>query len=281
MKNIKLKCLAVLLLVSCMSCLAAAPTTPFGEPHIYKTVDGHALTLYVNAPAKHASPMAAVVFFHGGAWTRGTPDAFNSQSAALAQHGAVGIQVQYRLLSKSDDGNTVSPQICVEDAKSAIRWVRAHATELNIDPDKIVASGGSAGGYMAAYTGLIPGWEAADDPAGVSSVPDAMVLYNPVIDNSTQGYGRQRFGDDYKAHSPIYFASKAAPPMLILSGSEDIHIHPDALRLFQQQLQSAGARCDLVIYPGQEHGFFKNEPYQEQTTQEMLKFLTSLGYLSN
>ena len=112
---------------------------------IYKTVDGHTLALYVNEPAEPSAKLrAAVVFLNGGGWTGDLPQQFNQQSNTVAEHGAVGIEVKYRLLNKRD--RTTPPRICVEDAKSAIRWVSSHASELKIDPNRIAAAGGSAGG---------------------------------------------------------------------------------------------------------------------------------------
>ena len=68
---------------------------------------------------------------------------------------------------------------CVADVKSAVRWVRANAVKLGVDPDRIAAGGGSAGGHVAACTGVIDGFESKDEDDKISSAPNAMVLFNP------------------------------------------------------------------------------------------------------
>ncbi len=213
---------------------------------IYKTVDGHTLALYVNEPAEPSAKLrAAVVFLNGGGWTGDLPQQFNQQSNTVAEHGAVGIEVKYRLLNKRD--RTTPPRICVEDAKSAIRWVSSHASELKIDPNRIAAAGGSAGGYMAAYAAMVPGWDAPGEPADVSAKPDALVLFNPVLDNSPNGCGNPRFGQDDKRRSPLFFASSDVSPMLIQSGANDAFLHAAVLRMFQKRPQADHVHCDLAI----------------------------------
>ena len=101
-----------------------------------------------------------MVFYFGGGWVRGNPAQFERQSEHLASRGMVGIRVEYRVMPKGDSG---PPVICCQDAKSAMRWVRAHAAELGIDPERIAAAGGSAGGHLAAFVSLVEG---LDDPGG-------------------------------------------------------------------------------------------------------------------
>ena len=90
----------------------------------------------------------------------------------------VAICAEYRI--KSKHGTT--PFECVDDGKSAVRWIREHADDLGIDPNKIVAAGGSAGGHVAACTAVINGYETNSENMDISSKPNALVLFNPVID---------------------------------------------------------------------------------------------------
>ncbi|MEO1994912.1 MAG: alpha/beta hydrolase [Planctomycetaceae bacterium] len=100
------------------------------------------------------------------------------------------MSADYRVIRK----HKTTPFECVKDGKSAVRWIRQHAAELGVDPDRIVAAGGSAGGHVAAYTGVIQGHEEEGEDANISSLPDAMILYNPVIDTTEEGYGVSKVG---------------------------------------------------------------------------------------
>ena len=142
----------------------------------YKETPMGDLNLHVFYPGniKQGDNRPAIVFFFGGGWTSGTPRQFYAHCEYLAAQGMVAISAEYRV--KGTHGTT--PVESVKDGKSAIRWVRKHAEELGVDPLRIAASGGSAGGHVAACTALIEGLE-EEDP-DICSVPDAMVLFNPV-----------------------------------------------------------------------------------------------------
>jgi len=80
----------------------------------------------------------------------------------------------------------------VKDAKSAVRWIRKNALTYNIDPERIAAGGGSAGGHIAAATGTSTAFEEDGEDKSISSWPNLLVLFNPVIDNGPDGYGHSR-----------------------------------------------------------------------------------------
>ena len=250
---------------------------PVGTPMVYKTVDGRPLHLYVSSPpASFAGPRPAIVFFHGGGWTGGSVVQFNTQSLALAARGMVAIDVEYRLIPKPPAMD--SPRICVEDAKSAIRWVREHAEQLQVDPNKIVGSGGSAGGYLAGAAALVPEWDDPKDDLGVSAKPNALVLFFPAIAADPSSPEQIRFGNDMK-FAPQTYLSKAAPPTIIFAGAADRLVRPEALRQYKAIADQAGARCELIFYDKQEHGFANKEPYLSITLQAAEHFLESIGYL--
>src|SRR5262249_36485636 len=102
---------------------------------VYKTVDGRDLQLDLFFPpeAKSAAPRAAFVIIHGGGWTSGNPRAMYPFADWAAKLGLVGISVQYRLFKP---GTSTTVFECVKDARSAVRYVRRHAAELGIDPDR-------------------------------------------------------------------------------------------------------------------------------------------------
>ncbi|MGY8657539.1 MAG: alpha/beta hydrolase [Verrucomicrobiales bacterium] len=243
---------------------------------IYKKVGGHELKLHIFNPDGHKAgdQRPAIVFFFGGGWNGGSPTQFYPQSEYLASRGMVAISAEYRVKNR----HKTSPLECVKDGNSAIRWVRAHAGELGIDPKKIAAGGGSAGGHVAAAIGTTKGIvEEGEDPT-VSSRPDALVLFNPVFDNGPKGYGHDRVKAYWKKISPFHNLDKTTPPTIVFLGTKDKLIPVATGEKYRDTMKGLGARCDLHLYDGEPHGFFNKSKYHE-TVFEADRFLASLGFL--
>jgi acetyl esterase len=240
----------------------------------YKTVGDVKLNLYIHNPPNHkkTDKTPAIVFFFGGGWISGVHYQFAHQSSYLASRGMVAICVDYRI----QNTHKTTPVECVKDGKSAMRWVRAHAAELGIDPNRIAAGGGSAGGHIAAATALVKGFEEKGEDTSVSCRPDALVLFNPVIDNGPGGYGYDRVKDYWEAFSPMNNIDKTAPPTIIFLGTKDEIIPVKTVQTYQQKMKDLGLRCDLKLYEGLGHGFFNKH---RGTLLDADKFLISLGYL--
>ena len=247
--------------------------------HCYKKTAEGELYLYVFQPEKgRQRNRPAAVFFFGGGWNGGNPGQFLEHASYLASRGMVGIVADYRV--KSRQGTT--PFECVKDGKSAIRWVRAHAGELGVDPDRIAAGGGSAGGHVAAATATVPGLEEEGEDRNVSCRPNALLLFNPVYDNGPEGFGHERVKDRYKEISPIDNIRTGTPPAIVFLGTNDKLIPVATAEKYKELMKQAGSRCDLHLYEGQPHGFFnrrKSEEHFLKTVTEMDRFLESLGYL--
>lgn len=251
---------------------------PVGHRVTYKKVGDRELGLWVLEPKdmgarEYAAKRPAVLLIHGGGWVNGAPGVHNDQAKAIAAHGAVAFLLQYRLV---DGKKHETPRICVEDTRSAMRWIRNHAAALRIDPAKVAAGGSSAGGYNAAYAAVGEDWNDPQDDLRVSARPDALVLLNPALDPN---YSRDRFDGVLTSHSVLTHLDKNVPPMLIMSGSDDPVIPAAVLRKYAQKLKAAGVRCDLHLFPGQVHSFYKKEPYLSETNALMIAFLHSLGYV--
>lgn len=274
------------LLLTALSFAASAQekerAKPTGTPHVYKKVGDRELMLYVYQPdgKKPDTPLPAIVFFHGGGWVGGNPTQFLQHSKHLAKRGMIAIEADYRHLDKS---KKEPPVVCVNDAKSAMRWVRSHAAELGIDPNRIASGGGSAGGHLAAFVGLVEGNDDPQDDLKVSPKSNAMCLFNPVFDNGPGGWGTERVGDRYKEFSPAHNITKDDPPAIVFLGSEDKLIPVKTLDTFKANMEAAGVRCEARVYEGQSHGFFNHgkgdNKYYEETVKEMDAFLVSLGWL--
>ena len=164
-----------------------------------------------------------------------------------------------------------------------MRFLKKNAISLCIDPEKILAGGGSAGGHLAAATAFCGNINHPKDDLSVSSVPKALILFNPVVDNSLEGYGFNRVKDYYEDFSPIHNIKKNAPPTIFFLGTEDNIISVETAQKFKEKNGAVGARCDLFLYTGQKHGFFNSQhkEYFEKTMVETVTFLKSLGYIGD
>ena len=248
---------------------------------VYKTVGDRQLHLNIFEPEGFQSTDCRVCFLtiHGGGWTGLEPRRQYPFAAHFAKLGMVGIAVEYRLV-KPDSGTTVFD--CVKDSRSALRYVRAHAKELGIDPDKIFANGGSAGGHLAAATALLDGVDETGEDTSVSCKPNAMVLFFPVIDTSPKGYGAAKIGPRWQELSPLHHVKKGTPPTIIFHGTGDTVTPYDGAQAFHDAMLKAGNRCEIVPTEGAAHGYLmrKREPY-EAALRKTEEFLTTEGFLKH
>lgn len=242
----------------------------------YKATPQGVLRLHIFTPPdyKATDQRPAIVFFFGGGWINGAPKQFFGQSRYLADRGMVAISAEYR--TKTNSGT--DPRACVRDGRSAVRWVRAHAEELGIDPGRIAAGGGSAGGHVAAAAAFCDQFDEPGEDLTVSCRPDALVLFNPVIDNSETGFGYDRVKAYWKDFSPMHNLRAGAPPTLFMLGTEDKLIPVETAKEYERRMQKVGARCDVILYEGQPHGFFNGARYKE-TMQDVDHFMKSLGWI--
>lgn len=245
---------------------------------IYKSVDEIDLKLDIFNPDGHqpTDKKPAILFFFGGGWSKGSMTQFHPFSDYIAKRGMVAICVDYRVSSRHE----TTPKECVQDGKSAMRWVRKHAAELGVDPDKILAGGGSAGGHIAAAVATLKGFNEKGEDENSSTRPVALVLCNPVFDNGPKGYGHKRVEAYWKEFSPMHNISKSTPPTIVFLGTKDKFIPVSTAEKYKELMEKSGGRCDLHIYQDETHGFFnhKKAKYPE-VIQDMDKFLVSLGYL--
>jgi len=251
----------------------------------YRKIGDTELKVWVfdQAP-KQTAPRPAIVFFFGGGWTGGSPTQFEPQSRHLAERGMIAIVADYRVKTRQD----AKPADCVSDAKACVRWVRANAARLGIDPARIAVAGGSAGGHLAASVATLPGLDDAKDDKSVSCLPNALVLYNPGtvmapfpgldLKGFGAGLDKSKFGCEPTEISPLHHVKKGTPPTIIFHGKADTTVPYSTVEKFTDVMKAAGNRCELVGYEGQPHGFFNKAKYAE-TLAATDDFLVSLGYL--
>ncbi len=250
----------------------------------YKTAGDTKLNLYIFSPAA-PKKAPAIVFFFGGGWTGGTPQQFEMQCRELARRGMVAITADYRVKSR----HGVMPTHCLADARSALRWVRANATALGVDPQRIAAAGGSAGGHLAASTAFIDQFDDPQDDRKVSAVPNALVLFNPALVLAPiEGLAKDALGfRDLEARmgtkpenlSPAHHVTRNGPPTLIFHGRADRTVPYATAEAFTAKMKALGNLCELKGYDGQNHGFFNGGRFQQETLAEADKFLVTLGWL--
>jgi len=273
---------ALLLLTLAARAEPARVTIPGAKVETYKVASGDELKLYILNPKGHdpkRDKRPAIVFFFGGGWNGGTPTQFEQHCRYLAARGMVAAVADYRVKSRQG----TDPRACVADGKSAVRYLRKHAARLGIDPDRIAAGGGSAGGHVAAAAGMVDGLDDEQDDLSISSKPNALCLFNPVYDNGPDGYGYSRVKDYWKAISPAHNISKDDPPAIVFLGSKDALVPVSTAEKFKADMEKLGLKSELHVYEGQPHGFFNEAKGGTEiffdTVRKMDRFLTELGYL--
>ncbi|MBX7208177.1 MAG: alpha/beta hydrolase [Verrucomicrobiaceae bacterium] len=246
---------------------------------VFKKTPQGDLSLHICSPAdaKPADRRPAIVFFFGGGWKNGNYTQFVPQAEYFASRGLVCACADYRIASI----HKTTPDKCVEDAKSAMRWMRGHAAELGVNSGKVIASGGSAGGHLAAATWLVPGFEAAEDDKSISCKPDALVLFNPALNLTNIGGAEIPDANGRniaKEISPTLFLTKEAPPAILFFGTADkLGEHG---REYVTKAKELGVHAELWTADGMGHGFFNRSPWTEVTVRKADEFLASLGYVT-
>jgi len=241
---------------------------PVPEPSAlidYATVDGVTLRAHVFEARTGEAPHPAILFYFGGGWTGGNPQQFYPFAEPLAELGFVAISMEYRVRGRHD--STIPDSMA--DAFAAFRWAHENAGELGIDPERIVVSGGSAGGHLAAAVGTI-----AEHP---QYSPSAMVLYNPVTDvrglNNTQRLN-DLIGGDAAAVSPMEHIEAGAPRAIIFHGEDDATVPITQSEAFCERMTAVGSQCELSRFAGVGHGFFNARlPAFEPVLMETVRFL--------
>ena len=268
---------------------------------VYKQINNTALKIYYAKPAiaKAGKKYPAIIWIHGGGWTGGNADIFFAHAKYFALRNAVGISIEYRLVTPN--GNSVID--CLADCKSAIRYLRAHAAELNIDPNNIIVAGDSAGGHLAACLGIIDGFNDSKDNLSFSAIPNAMILYNPCTDFTQLPLGKTVLKhklsnfknadtaimkeDDIqlaKALSPMFHIHAKLPPTLVLHGLNDKVILPQQSIQFTDSMKKYSNTCELILLENTRHAFVvpnytASEEMVVNAITEADKFLIARGIL--
>jgi acetyl esterase/lipase len=240
------------------------------------------LKLDMARPADGDGPFPAVVCMHGGAWRSGKRTDLSSTIEVLARRGYVAATITYRLVPAA----AFPAQI--EDAKAAVRWLRANAKSYKIDPDQVGTMGFSAGGHLACLLGTTckdDGLEGKGGCAEQSSKVQAVVSFFGPTDFTKKTWSDDlekewlapfvggRFADKpelYKKASPVCYVRKDAPPFLFFHGTEDKVVSVRQSKVLAEALQKVGASAKVVEIKGAGHGW-KGEQLKD-TFEQMQSF---------
>lgn len=226
----------------------------------YKQTPEGELRIYFKMPEgwseKDRRPV--MVFFFGGGWTGGSPFACVREAEHFAKSGVIVGQADYRVRNRQ---GTMRDK-CAEDARSAVRWVRANSAKLGADPERLIVGGGSAGGHIAACTASADAPNSGTDDLRVSCMPNAMLLYYPVAsltDGSRAFAFKKLLGDDLaRKLSPAQNVTKSWPPTVMFFGTADIELTNGIL--LHDKANEAGVNFELYLAEGRGHGVARTEP---------------------
>jgi acetyl esterase/lipase/sugar lactone lactonase YvrE len=235
----------------------------------YANPDGQHLKLDLARPKTGDGPFPVVLCIHGGGFRAGSREGYDGLCVRLAEHGYAAATVSYRLAPR------YKFPAAVLDVKAAVRWLRAHASRYNLDPDKIGVTGGSAGGHLAQFLGVTggsPEFEGdadAGSPGFSSRVNCVVNVYGP--SDFTKSYGKSVdaaevlplwLGGDLKTArarhvmaSPLTWAGPGSAPTLCIHGTDDKYVAHEQSVWLVDRLKAAGVEAELLTIEGAGHGF--------------------------
>ncbi len=262
------------------------PVRPTDPDVTYCVADGVALKMDIYRPQGRTVPTPALLYVHGGAWTRGDKrsGAAEPEISELVARGYLVAAVNYRLAPR------YKFPAMIEDVKCAVRFLRANAQRYNINPDKIGAWGSSAGGHLVALLGLSDasaGWDVgpySEYPSRVQAVVDmfgptdlTVLFAGANLTHMEQVFGTSdRSSEILKRASPINWVSADDPPFLILHGDRDSLVPLSQSQMLYEKLQAANVPVTLVVVENAGHGFVPSggpiRPTREEITTLVADF---------
>ena len=272
--------------------LAAAPeeATVLEQGLVFGKGGDLDLKLDLARPAQGKGPFPGLVWVFGGGWGYFNAARAQCPIRTAAEQGFVAVTVDYRLTSARDAAGKVRYPFPaqIQDVKCAIRWLRAHAGQYHVDPERIGIVGWSSGGHLALLAGLAEaadGLEGDGGQPGVSSRVKAVVCSAGMVDAVSfhqhtnvplrvellLGGPPDAAPAAYRAASPLSYVRKTNPPVLFLQGDQDSSCPPAQAQMLKDGMDAAGADCTVIIEKGKGHQDFYTEPALWQFLDKHLK----------
>ena len=246
--------------------LAVPDNVTFERGVEFSNPAGQPLQLDIAVPKDGPGPFPAVLCIHGGGFRAGTRDGYDGLCVQLAQRGYVAATVTYRLSPAAQF------PAAVQDCKTAVRWLRANAAKYRLDPARIGATGGSAGGHLALFLGVtagVPEFEGTGNPTQSSAVACVVSFSGPT--DFTKSYGKSVdaaevlplfFGGDLttklREHihgSPLNWITPRAAPTLCIHGTADPYVAYEQAQWIVERMKASAVPADLLTLEGAGHGF--------------------------
>jgi len=247
----------------------------------YANPDDQHLQLDLARPKEGQGPFPAVLCIHGGGFRAGTREGYGKLCVTLAQHGFVATTITYRLAPKYPF------PAAIHDTKAAVRWLRLNATKYQIDPNRIGATGSSAGGHLAQFlgvTGGVPEFEGDQNPRPSSKVACVVNVYGP--SDFTKSYGKSVDAHEvlplwldgnleqarlrHVQASPLNWVNPDSAPTLLIHGTEDKYVAHEQAEWMHDRLKACGVEVKLLTLEGAGHGF--RGPDAEKAEKALLEF---------
>jgi acetyl esterase/lipase len=256
---------------------------------VYARYDKREMHLDLFVPKQGNGPLPTIVVVHGGGWLNGNKTKFRPLAQALAARGFVTAAVEYRL------GGEAKFPAGIQDCNTAVRWLRTAGQKYRVDPKRIAAVGGSAGGHLAGLMAAAPHVTAFQGDGGNTSASSALqaavVLAGPLElatgavaersrkepkkSNANQWFGKtvDEAPDLYRQASPFTHISKTSPPMLFMTGEFD---HPERNRATRDKLRGFGIPTDILVYKQGKHGCWNQHPWFHPMVEDIDRFLATV-----
>lgn len=244
---------------------------------VFGTGGGRDLCCDVYEPPPAIRNGTGVLLVHGGGWSQGDRTQLGGYGVLLGRRGFTCVASEYRLT-----GEALWPAQ-IEDVKCALRWMRANAAGLGIDPGRIVLEGNSAGGHLAlvaAGTPNRPEFEGIGGNEGVDTSVAAVVAFYPPTGLERRGWGGlpSLFGegappDVLRGASPLTYAGPGFPPAMLIHGNDDDVVPPAEATNMYDALVAAGTPAELHLFANQPHGFDADPKLGRLSAELMVSFI--------
>ena len=232
----------------------------------------------VFVPPDERGGRTAILLLHGGGWQNGDRGQLRGYGIQLARYGFLCVCPEYRL-----SGESKWPAQ-LHDVKAALRWVRANAASLGVDPQKIAVSGNSAGAHLALMLGATPNVPVFDGKGGnadassecaavVAIYPPTLLRIGAIGDAVANLFRSKASQEAQDAASPITYVHRHFPPTLLIHGNADDIVPVEASFAMYKSLAEAGAPVELHVYDGAPHAFDALPEFGRQLVDIMALFI--------